>query len=106
MTSSRTGEEDFIAPSRCEVTLRLTAPVGTGAQILHIRYDHDQIDDEPPIQFTVRSGAKILVLLVEATEPGALLRLMEVSGEGEEQVIDRFHFDPRNPARGYIITGL
>jgi hypothetical protein len=26
-------------------------------------------------------------------------------GGAEEQVVDRFHFDPKNPARGYIITG-
>jgi hypothetical protein len=57
------------------------------------------------MQFTIKAGTKMLVVLVEASAPGVALRLIEVCGGGSEQVIDRFHFDPRNPARGYVIGG-
>jgi len=46
----------------------------------------------------------MLVVLVEASKPGALLQLIESCNESE-QVLNRFHFDPKNPARGYLIRG-
>jgi hypothetical protein len=105
LTPSVSGQEDFVGPAGGGITLRLEGDPGTGAEIVHIRYDTDPIDAEPPLQFTIKRGSKMLVVLVEASAPGARLRLVEVCGDGREQVIDRFHFDPRNPARGYVITG-
>ena len=105
LTPSVSGEEDFTGPAGGEITIRLESDPGVGAQILHIRYDTDPIDQTPPLQFTIKKGSKVLVVLAEASAPGARLRLIEVCGGGQEQVIDRFHFDPKNPARGYMITG-
>lgn len=105
LTPSVSGQEDFTGPAGGEITLRLEHDPGVGAEIVHIRYDTDPIDAQPPLQFTIRRGSKMLVVLVEASAPGARLRLVEVCGGGAEQVIDRFHFDPKNPARGYVITG-
>ena len=102
---SLTGKEDFSATIGDVVTLRIQAPSGVSAQILHIRYGRDPIDTKPPLQFTVVKGRKILVALAEASKPGALLELIEVCGANKEQTIDRFHFDPMNPARGYIVLG-
>ena len=48
----------------------------------------------------------MLVVLIEASKPGALLSLSEVCAGDGEQVLDRFHYDPKNPARGYVIRGL
>jgi hypothetical protein len=106
LTPSTTSKEDFTATVKCEVTVKLKGPSGTGAKIVHIRYDEDEIDLTPPLQFTVKAGPKILVVLAEASKPGALLQLIENCGSGSEQVIDRFHFDPMNPARGYIVRGV
>jgi hypothetical protein len=105
LTPSLTGREDFSAPTGAVVTIRIEAPAGCSARMLHIRYGKDPIDALPPLQFTVDKGRKILVVLVEASKPGALLQLIEVCGSGKEQVVDRFHFDPLNPARGYIVHG-
>jgi hypothetical protein len=52
----------------------------------------------------LRKKTVMLVVLVQASHPGAELRLIEKCGD-TTQVLDRFHFDPRNPARGYFITG-
>jgi len=106
LTPSVTSKEDFIATVKCEVTVKLKGPSGTGAKIVHIRYDEDEIDPTPPLQFKVKAGPKILVVLAEASKPGALLQLIEDCGGTSEQVIDRFHFDPMNPARGYIVRGV
>jgi hypothetical protein len=105
LTPSVSGEENYTGPAGGEITLRLEGDSGIGVKILHIRYDTDPIDATPPLQFTLKRGTKKLVVLVEASAPGALLRLIEVCGGGQEQVIDRFHFDPLSPARGYFITG-
>ena len=106
LTPSTTAREDFSATAGCEVTVKLRGPSGAGAEILHVRYSDNEIDMEPPLQFTVKTGPKMLVVLVEASKPGVLLQLIESCDGGAEQVIDRFHFDPMNPARGYIIRGL
>ena len=106
LTPSTTSKEDFTAPVGSDVTIKLKGPTGTGAKILHIRYAGGEVDLTPPLQFTVKTGAKMLVVLAEASKPGALLQLIEDCGGGVEQVVDRFHFDPMNPARGYIIRGL
>jgi hypothetical protein len=106
LTPSTTAKEDFTAPVGAVVTLRIEPPPGVTARVLHIRYGKDPLDAKPPYQFTVVKGRKILTVLVEASKAGALLRLVEVCGGSTEQVIDRFHFDPMNPARGYIILGV
>jgi len=98
-------KEDFIGEVSSTITVKITGPSGAAAEIVHIRYAGDPIDDEEPYQFDIQPGAKMLVILVEASKPGVLLQLVEDCG-GSEQVIDRFHFDPKNPARGYIVRGI
>jgi hypothetical protein len=105
LTHSTTAREDFLGQAGATVTIKLKGPAAAGAEIVHIRYAGTEIDSEPPFQFTIRKGAKILVVLAEASEAGVLLQLVEVCGDGEEQVLDRFHFDPKNPGRGYIVKG-
>lgn len=104
LVPSTTSREDFTATVKSEVTITLKGPASAGAKIVHIRYDEDEVDPTPPLQFTVKSGPRMLVVLCEASKPGALLRLIEICGS--EQVLDRIHFDPMNPARGYIIRGV
>jgi hypothetical protein len=106
LVPSTTSKEDFTAAVKSQVTVKLKGPAGAGAEIVHIRYSKDEIDPAPPLQFTVKAGPKMLVVLVEASKPGALCQLIEDCGSGNEQIIDRFHFDPMNPARGYIIRGV
>ena len=105
LTPSLTSREDFTGKKGCKVTLKLKGPAGTGAEFVHVRYGGDEITSDPP-QFDIKAGAKMLVVLVEASQPGAMLQLIESCGGTDEQVLDRFHFDPMNPARGYIVRGL
>jgi hypothetical protein len=105
LVPSTTSREDFTAGIDDEVTITLKGPAGAGAKIVHLRYDEDPIDLVAPLQFTVKSGARMLVVLAEASKPGALLQLIEECGNNR-QVLDRFHFDPMNPARGYIVRGV
>jgi len=106
LTSSTGAREDFTAATGCEVTLILKGPKNTGAQIVHIRYAGTHIDTDPPFQFKVNKGARVLIVLAEASKAGTLLQLIEKCEDGTEQVVDRFYYDPMNPARGYIIKGL
>ncbi|HYI97663.1 MAG TPA: hypothetical protein VEX68_29255 [Bryobacteraceae bacterium] len=105
LTPSTTAREDFLGTSGSKVTVKLKGPAGKGAEIVHIRYAGTEIDTESPFEFTLRKGAKFLVVLAEASEAGVLLQLIEECGSGDEQVLDRFHFDPMNPARGYLVRG-
>ena len=105
LTPSSSPKEDFTGPVGNVVTVKLKGPSGAGAKIVHIRYANDEIDTTPPLEFKLKAGAKIFVVLVEASKPGALVQVIE-DGGGSEQVLDRFHFDPMNPARGYIIRGV
>lgn len=98
------GKEDFTGPAGAQVSIKLKGPSGAGAEIVHLRYDQNEVDSEPPFQFTIKKKLALLVVLVEASMPGAMLQLIEVCG-ATEQVIDRFHFDPMNPARGYLVRG-
>jgi hypothetical protein len=105
LTASTTAREDFLANTGRVVTIKLKGPPGKGAELVHIRYAGTEIDLDPPLQFTVKAGAKMLVVLAEASQAGVLLQLIEECDGGTEQVLDRFHFDPMNPARGYIVRG-
>jgi hypothetical protein len=104
LTPSTGTKEDFLGTTGCQVTINLKGPAVAGAEIVHARYAGDEIQSDPP-QFTLRTGAKMLVVVAEASQPGALLQLVETCGTGPEQVLDRFHFDPMTPARGYIVRG-
>jgi len=105
LAPSTTGRERFTATAGSIVTLTLKSPAGVNATLLHIRYGKGAIDATPPLQFTVAKGRRILVVLAEASKPGALLQLVEECEEGE-QVVDAFHFDPFGPARGYLVLGV
>lgn len=97
-------KEDFLGAAGRQVTLELQGPATAGAEFVHLRYDKTEIDNEAPFQFTVRKKLALLVVVVEASTAGALLQLIEVCGN-TEQVLDRFHYDPMNPARGYLVRG-
>ena len=105
LTPSTTSKEDFTAAVGLEVTIDLKGPADSGAKIVHIRYAGEEIDATPPFQFTVKKGAKMLVVLAEASKPGAPLQLVEVCNGGPPQIAARFNFDPRNPAKGFIVRG-
>jgi hypothetical protein len=97
-------KEDFTGPAGDQVTLKLKGPATAGAEIVHLRYDQSELDVDPPFRFTIKKKLALLVVLVEASQPGALLQFIEVCG-ADEQVLDRFHYDPMNPARGYLVRG-
>jgi hypothetical protein len=103
LTPSVTAKEDFTGTTGCQVTLKLKAPSDTGASLVNVRYAGDDITAS--LQFNIKTGAKMLVVLAEASQPGALLQLVESCDATNEQVLDRFHYDPMNPARGYIVRG-
>ncbi len=101
---SNTGREHFIGNPGSEVTVKVTAPAGGACEILHIQYATDPVDSVPPMICRLTGGRKPLFVLVEAFPAGTLLNVLEVDDAGNEQVLDHFHFDPMNPARGYIIS--
>lgn len=101
---STTFREDFLAGRGKEVTLNVEASGRASVQILHIRYAGGEIDAEPPFQFTVRTGLKKLIVLIESSRPGANVKLVEQCN-GSKQVLNQFNFDPRNPARMYLVRG-
>lgn len=105
LTPSNTAREDFTAAKGCKVRLKLKAPAGSGAEVVHVRYAGEEITADPP-EFVVKQGAKILVVLAEGSQvsAGAVIQLIE-DCDGGDEVIDRFHYDPMNPARGYIVRG-
>ena len=98
------GTEDFTGSAGDQVTLKLKGPSSAGAEIVHLRYDMTEVDPDPPFQFTIKKKLAMLILLVEASQPGALIKFIEVCGD-DENVLDRFHYDPMNPARGYLVRG-
>lgn len=105
LSPTTTAREDFIGKTNATVTVSLSGPANAGAEIVHLRYAGEPVDLEDPFQFKIQPGANFLVVLVEASKPGILCRLVENCGT-TSQVLDRFHYDPMNPARGYIIRGL
>ena len=106
LTRTTTGLEDFTAKTGCKVTIKLKGPSGVGAKIVHIRYNETEIDSQPPFQFTVKKGLKMLIVLIEATKSGVPLRLIESCNGSQDQLIARFHFNKSNPARGIGVRGL
>lgn len=101
LTISTGAEEDFTGAVGAEVTLGVA---GKGVSLVHVRYGDQPITSDPPV-FTILDGATMLVVVAEATKPGALVQLLEVCGGSAKQVLNQFHFDPMNPARGYVVRG-
>ena len=101
LTASTGAKEDFVGAAGCQVTL---AVKGTGVALVHVRYAEAPITSDPP-SFTILQGASMLVIVAEGAKAGALIQLVEACDGSSEQVLDRFHYDPMNPARGYIVRG-
>lgn len=93
---------DFEGPAGASVTLKLTSPDNVDAKIVHVRYAKNGIA-QPPFNFTLTAGTNLLVVIAEDTKPGALLQLREDCGDGTDNMLTTFHYDPFNPARGYFI---
>lgn len=102
---SPTADADFVGKAGSKANLILTSADDPSADIVTVRYAGQDLGD-PPFQFTVQPGMKSLVVLVESTEPGALLELREDCGDGSNHPLDTFHYDPGNPANGYAVKGI
>lgn len=96
------GSVDFLGSSGTTVTLTLTGPAGVDAEIVHLRYAGTGVSASP-FQFTQKSGTNLLVVVVEASKAGALIQLREDCGDGTDNVLSTFHYDPQNPAPGFFI---
>ena len=104
---STTAGDDFVANAGSTVTIALRSGGESGSfKLVHIRYAGDQLDEDPPFQFKVVAGSNLLTVVAEASVPGLLLQMVEVCDDGTEQFLDRFHYDPKNPGRGYFIAGV
>jgi hypothetical protein len=94
--------EDFTGTTGCVVTLKVD---GTGVALVHVRYAEQPVTSNPP-KFPIEKDAKMLVIVAEGTKPGTLIQLIEACDDSTEHILDRFHYDPKNPARGYIVRGI
>jgi len=101
LTPSTGAKEDFTGATACQVTLKLK---GTGVALVHVRYAEEPVTSDPP-KFKIQKDASMLVIVAEGAKPGTLIQLVEVCDDSTDQVLDRFHYDPMNPARGYIVRG-
>ena len=102
LTPSTGAREDFIGEHGGQVTLKVK---GSGVELVHARYAEEVINSDPAA-FTIQKGTRMLVVVVEGAKAGALVQLIEESSDdANEEVLDRFHYDPMNPARGYIVRG-
>ncbi len=102
---SPTGDVDFVGPSGANVTLKVTAPQGVDAEIVHLRYAGSGVS-QAPFKFTIKDGTHVLVVVVEASKAGALVQLREDCGDGTDKVLSTFHFDPKNPAPGFFVKSV
>jgi hypothetical protein len=102
---SSTADADFVGNVGSNATLLLTSADDPVADIVTVRYAGQDVGG-PPFQFSIQAGMKLLVVLVEATVPGALLELREDCGDGSSNLLDSFHYDPGNPANGYVVKGI
>lgn len=98
----QSGNVDFLGSSGATVTLKLTGPAGVDAEIVHLRYADNGVS-QPPFKFTQKSGTNLLVVVVEASKAGALIQLREDCGDGSDNVLSTFHYDPQNPAPGFFV---
>lgn len=96
------GNVDFLGTSGVTVTLKLTGPEDVDAEIVHLRYAGTGVSQEP-FQFTQKSGTNLLVVVVEASKSGAVIQLREDCGDGSDNVLSTFHYDPQNPAPGFFV---
>lgn len=98
----QSGNVDFLGSSGAEVTLELTGPAGVDAEIVHLRYGGSGIS-QPPFKFTQKKGTNLLVVVVEASKAGAVIQLREDCGDGSDNVLSTFHYDPQNSAPGFFV---
>ena len=97
-----TGVGVFTGKVGGQVTLEARGPEGAGAQVIVIAYE-SQVDNEAPIQFNVKHGDKRLIVSLEASKV-CEVSLVEVCGD-EENVMDTYQFNPKEPARTYFVRG-
>ena|SRR5438105_1419637 len=101
LTPSTGAKEDFTGATGCQVTLNVK---GSGVALVHVRYAEKAVTSDPPT-FDIQNGGKMLVVVAEGAKPGVMIQLLEACDDATDQVLDRFHYDPMNPARGYIVRG-
>ncbi len=101
LTPSTGAKEDFTGTTGGQVTLKVK---GTGVALVHVRYAEQPVTSDPP-KFEIQKNANMLVVVAEGAKPGTLVQLVEACDSSADNVLDRFHYDPMNPARGYIVRG-
>lgn len=71
---------DFRARNGGTVTLTLRAEAGVTAKLLSVQYANQPMDNIDPLQFVVSPGCQPLFITYSASQPGAMLQLLEVCG--------------------------
>lgn len=97
---------DFRARNGAQVTLTLRAEAGVTAKLLSVQYANQAMDNVDPLQFVVAAGRQSLFIAYSASQPGAMLQLLEVCGPNQFQALRTFFFDPSAPGKGFIVIGV
>ena len=87
-----------------QVTVEVKAGKNTGARIVKIGYDV-QSDGEPPFQFNVKQGPRLLTVLVTALKPNAIIRVVETCGKSEVEIL-KYKYKHMQDPRSVIVEGL
>ncbi len=87
-----------------QVTVELRAAKNAGVRIVKIGYD-GQIDGEPPFQFDVKHGPRLLTVLVTALELNAMIRIVETCGNSEVEIL-KYKYKRTQDPRSVIVDGI
>ena len=85
-----------------QVTVEVKAAKNTGARIVKLGYDVHS-DGEPPFQFNVKQGLRLLTVVVAALKPNAMIRVVETCGKSEVEILK---YKQMQDPRSVIIEGV
>ena len=97
---------DFKSQNHSTSTIKCTA--NGNARFVSARINHTdlQIQNGDTINFMIDSGVNILKLVIAVANPNDTIKILEVCGSSQTQVLDEYLNDPSDPVSGYSIYGF
>ncbi len=100
-----TGIHRFLAPQGATLTLCIKSASDL-AHLTAANLNNSPVAvNDPCVTFTIVAGANLLIITVVSPDNNDTITVFEDCGDGTQQQIDQYSYNPNDPARGFVIIG-
>lgn len=106
LDSDASGKFDFTTTKDSTATIKVTASGAARFTGARLNGSDVPIQNGDTVKMTFKAGTNIAKLVVAVANPNDTIKILEVCGDSETQVLEEYKNDPKDPATGFSVFGF